>query len=108
MGFGRKPGGGPSRLKLWDEEGRLLFDGRISALEFEEACVVRLSEEFYGDPNPCEIHRSAVMRRAMMEIERALPPGQSARAKALPPRVLGFFGRYPLLSRLQMVGGEGE
>ncbi len=99
MAWGKKKNP-PARLLLTDARGNALFDAPMSQLRFEEDCVLRLSVEFYNDSAPCEIHRSAVMHRALLEIEQALAPGNPTRIEALPPRVAGFLGCYPGVDQL--------
>ena len=60
-------------LKIWDECGALIFSDELSALDVPEGIVLTLSREFFNDPHPCEIHRSAVLSRVFAELEEALP-----------------------------------
>lgn len=70
-------------LKIWNAKGTLLFSDEIKMLEIPEQMVLRLSREFFNDPNPCEIHRSAVMTRVFMELEQTLALGCRQKVVAL-------------------------
>lgn len=89
-------------LELTDAAGQVLFRDRPEALAFDEACVLALSLEFFNDPAPCLIHRSAVIQRAALEIAQALIPNQPTPLGALPPRVAGFLLGYPALAQLTL------
>lgn len=52
---------------LCDSE-KVLFEKRISSIPLNEECVIKKSIEFFDDPSPCMIHRSAVMLRLYMEV----------------------------------------
>jgi len=61
----------PSRLQLRDREGNLVFDDRIDRLKIRDDRVIELSILYYNDPEPCFIHRGAVLSRVLGEIEAA-------------------------------------
>ena len=50
----------------------ILYDGEVIALPFKDDSIIAGSIEFYNDPEPCMIHRSAVMSRYYMQIENWL------------------------------------
>lgn len=83
--FGRKKR--KRLLKIWDNEGKTLFCDELNALEIPESLILSLSKEFFNDPNPCEIHRSAVMTRVFMEFEEALKVGERRETWTLPKRL---------------------
>ena len=62
----------PAFLQLRDAEGSIIYDGRIDRMMVEEKHVIELSILFYNDPEPCFIHRGAVLSRIFGEIEAAL------------------------------------
>lgn len=62
--------------ELTGADGGTLFRGRISELPLSEKTILGKSMEFFQDPEPCYIHRSAVMMRLYTEISDAL--GESA------------------------------
>lgn len=82
-------------LTIADAMSRPLYEGPLFHMQFSEATVKALSIEFFRDPEPCHIHRSAVIQRTMMEIETTCPDGVSVALSALPLRIAGFFSCYP-------------
>ncbi len=93
MLFGKKP------VLLWmltikDAMSNVLYQGPLFSMRFAESTIKALSMEFFRDPEPCHIHRSAVIQRVMMEIELACPPGAAVPFSALSPRIAGFFSCY--------------
>lgn len=92
--FGRK------RKAVWmasllDAEGESLYLAPVDRLRFEEPVVVALSVEFFDDPSPCEIHRSAVVLRAIEEIRSACAGQEHRPVAGLSPRVQGLLSAYP-------------
>lgn len=92
--FGRK------RRSVWmasllDAQGLSLFLAPMDRLRFEEQLVLALSLEFFDDPSPCEIHRSAVVLRAIEEIRAACAADVHLPLCALSPRVRVLLGAYP-------------
>ncbi len=63
-------------IEIWDPDGHILFDGRITELAVPDRVVRDLSLKFFNDPEPCQIHRSAVLCRVFAELEAALAPGE--------------------------------
>lgn len=79
-----------------DASGAVLGRCPLNALPLREDTVIRLSIEFFGDPEPCMIHRSAVMSRMYMELfdylAAATASGLSEWAiEELPQRLGSFF-----------------
>lgn len=83
------------RLEVRDALGGALFSDFLERLTLPEETVLALSVEFFGDPEPCEIHRSAVLSRAHAEIEAALPTDAPREAAALGARVRMLLGAWP-------------
>ena len=54
-------------------EGATLFEGPAAEYQPPEAGTVALSIEFFNDPEPCEIHRSAVRSRAIQQLQECCP-----------------------------------
>lgn len=54
-------------LHLISNNQTLLYS-KLTSVPLREDAVLRLSEELFGDPEPCMIHRSAVMNRIYMEL----------------------------------------
>ena len=62
----------PAYLQLRDAEGIIIYDDRIDRMAVKEDHVIELSIQFYNDPEPCFIHRGAVLSRIFVELETAL------------------------------------
>ncbi len=45
---------------------------KLTNLPLKESAVLSKSIEFFNDPEPCMIHRGAVMKRLFLEMEDAL------------------------------------
>ena len=52
--------------------GSPVFSGRVSDLPINEKILLSKSVEFFSDPEPCYIHRSAVQARLYAEFEQWL------------------------------------
>ncbi len=81
-------------LTIKDAMSNVLYQGPLLNMQFAESTIKALSMEFFRDPEPCHIHRSAVIQRAMMEIEFACPEGMPVPFSDLSPRIAGFFSCY--------------
>ena len=53
-------------LRLYVES-RLIYDGLLKDLPLKEEIILQKSVEFFDDPDPCHIHRSAVRVRLVAE-----------------------------------------
>jgi len=53
------------RVQLGD---KVLFDGSLEDMQLKDEWIVKKSIEFFDDPEPCFIHRSAVAVRLLNEI----------------------------------------
>jgi hypothetical protein len=51
-------------------DGNVLYDGPVHSLPIKEARVIEGSIEFYDDPEPCMIHRGAVISRYYTMIDK--------------------------------------
>lgn len=56
------------RICFKDELDRIILEGKLTSLPLKEEFIISKSIEFFNDPEPCMIHRSAVMKRIFMEI----------------------------------------
>jgi len=55
--------------------GKVLFSGDLADLPLKDEWIIKKSIEFFNDPEPCFIHRSAVMIRLLNEIWDSAAPG---------------------------------
>ena len=92
--FGRKRKG-KHVLRIYDGEGRALFDGEPGGFELEEAQVLRLSEGYFGDPEPCHIHRAAVHGRAWLELCEGCEGRGRLAVNGLSEGLRAHLGHYP-------------
>ena len=53
-----------------------VYRGTLTDLPLKEEIILEKSEEFFNDPNPCFIHRSAVRVRLLAELEEAAGRGE--------------------------------
>ena len=83
---------------VWlDEAGRELAQLSPHQLKVPEPVIIQKSIEFFDDPEPCMIHRSAVLSRLLMELEQALPMGVACPVDQLPEPFRGYLeleGRF--------------
>jgi hypothetical protein len=89
-------------LCLYDENMKEIFRDKLHAFPLPEAVVLAYSEELFGDPEPCEIHRRAVQVRIYGEIAELLPQDEIVRAADLPDRVCLYYREFrPAFVRLE-------
>jgi len=50
------------------DHGEVVMEKKLTALPLKEDYIIEKSIEFFNDPEPCMIHRSAVMKRIYMQI----------------------------------------
>ncbi len=81
-----------TRVRIQDESGHTVFDDRIEHLTLPEEVVLSMCLEFFSDPAPCEIHRGAVVSRALGEIE--LNGAGRFFTAGLSERLRRYFARY--------------
>lgn len=58
-------------LTLYGAVGEEVYSGPLAAWKIPEREVIRLSVQYFDDPEPCHIHRSAVCQRAYLEMIQA-------------------------------------
>lgn len=78
-------------LILLDGEMKELLACRVGDYELPEKIVLALSEEYFGDPDPCEIHRGAVHNRVMMEITDFCAAGNTKKLSDFPEHARAWF-----------------
>lgn len=47
----------------------VILEKRLTSIPLKEEVIIAKSIEFFDDPEPCMIHRSAVMKRLYIEID---------------------------------------
>ncbi len=100
FGFRKKTAARP-QITLWGSGGDPLYKGPLTGLRLTDETIVSLSVHFFNDPEPCEIHRSAVLSRVFTEIEAALSVGATVEiADAGVPA--DYFAAYPDARRVRL------
>lgn len=56
---------------FYNREGEVFLKTETFCLPLKEKIIIQKSREFFDDPDPCYIHRSAVMNRLYFELEKA-------------------------------------
>lgn len=51
---------------------QLIYDNLLKDIPLKEEVILQKSMEFFDDPEPCQIHRSAVRVRLVAELEKEL------------------------------------
>lgn len=88
-------------LCLYDAQMKELYHDRLDLFPFPEAVILAASQEFFQDPQPCEIHRRAVQVRLSAELAQALPIGRLLSLEEMPPVLLLYCqGYHPAFVRL--------
>ena len=97
--------GGRRKAKPWitvlDARGEAIVDCPLSDFALPEATVLALSVEYFADPEPCEIHRAAVHKRAMMELLAHYTPDTNVPITALNVEHRRFFAPEARFVRLE-------
>ncbi len=57
------------KIIMLDRDNLEITEKKLTALPLKEEIIIKKSIEFYNDPEPCMIHRSAVMKRLYAELE---------------------------------------
>jgi hypothetical protein len=55
-------------VTLKNADGKIIFKRKVTGLPLAEKAIIAKSIEFYNDPEPCMIHRSAVMNRMYFDL----------------------------------------
>ena len=87
--------------------GNVLYDGRLTGLTLTEEMVKSLSVLFFDDPEPCEIHRSAVLSRVFMEIQEAIGSGEDTELSES-DALAAYFSFYPGVRRVRLYIGRSR
>jgi len=60
---------------------KVLFSGNLEDLPLKDEWIIKKSVEFFNDPEPCFIHRSAVAVRLLHEIRESAAGGGAAESE---------------------------
>ena len=91
---------------IYDKEDMVIFKGRIIALNLKEELIINMSIEYFNDPSPCFIHRSAVMKRLFVELEDYLESssdqGKSEwKMDEIPENIKNILSAYDTVNKIQ-------
>jgi hypothetical protein len=89
-------------VEILDGEGAPIFDGPLPGLRFPEKLIIGKSIEFFRDPEPCFIHRSAVVSRLVAEIDLLLRKQPELSIEALEESCPAYLGEYAGARRLRV------
>jgi hypothetical protein len=89
MLFGKKKKKTP-HIFLYNAADALMTECDLRDFALPEETVLALSVEYFNDPEPCEIHRGAVHKRAMMELAE-LSGGKKVPLHVLSEKQRGYF-----------------
>lgn len=78
-------------LTLLGEGGEPLLRQDLAEFELPEAAVLALSVRYFNDPEPCEIHRSAVHKCAMLDLVALCRSQPTVPLEQLTEEQRGFF-----------------
>jgi hypothetical protein len=81
-------------LVIYDGSGNAMKKIRLSELLVPDDIIIEKSIEFFRDPSPCVIHRTAVLSRLMMELEKALCAGGITPLGSLPADLMHYLSGY--------------
>ena len=59
-------------IRVLDQNGSIIYEGLPSNLPFPEEVILEKCLLYFNDPEPCYIHRGAVIMRMAAEILKAL------------------------------------
>jgi hypothetical protein len=93
-------------VRILDGEGRPVFDGPLRDLRFPEKLIIRKSIEFFRDPDPCFIHRSAVVSRLVAELDLLLREEPELSLEELEKSCPDYLGEYAGARRLRIKKAE--
>ena len=74
-----------SILTVRDADGVILAEAPSAMFPYEEAGIICSSIEFYHDPEPCEIHRGAIISRTAASFKMVCSAGQTVDVRTLEP-----------------------
>ena len=71
------------RIRITDDSGEVLLDKKLTGMPLRESAIIDATKEYYNDPYPCIIRRSAVMKIMFSQIEDMLKGWESALPKTI-------------------------
>lgn len=89
--FGRKTRRKAVCIELYDVHSAPLRRCPIAEFPLPEEIVLMLSVRYFNDPEPCEIHRAAVQKRAMLELTEVCGTSGPVALEALPAEMRAYF-----------------
>ncbi|MDR0450684.1 MAG: hypothetical protein LBH26_05425 [Treponema sp.] len=94
-------------VQILGREGAPIFDGPLQSLRFPEKLIIEKSVEFFRDPEPCFIHRSAVVSRLVAELDLLLREDPDLSLEALEEKCPAYLGEYAGGRRLRIKKAAG-
>jgi hypothetical protein len=91
---GKKSAGAFPDVQILNGQGTLLFEGPLQNLRFSEKLIIKKSIQFFHDPEPCFIHRSAVASRLFAELDLLLKEQPDISTEALEKDCPGYLDEY--------------
>lgn len=95
----------PQRIRI-DGPAGAMYDGTLTLIKIPESLIIELSIEFFDDPEPCHIHRGAVLKRVYMEINMLLGNNSVTPVADLPESVLRYLKAYEGITSVTMYREE--
>lgn len=89
-------------VQILDGQGASIYDGPLQGLRFPEKLIIGKSIEFFHDPEPCFIHRSAVASRLVGEIDLLLRKQPELFVETLEESCPAYLGEYAGARRLRL------
>lgn len=80
-----------THIILYRAGGGVLAQYPLHSYPLPEATILSLSVQYFDDPEPCHIHRSAVLARAMEELASLCPEGEAVPIGTLPAQQQAYF-----------------
>ena len=97
MFFNPKKKAAPS-IRLYSQNA-LVYEGLLKDIPLKESVILEKSIQFFNDPEPCHIHRSAVRVRLTEELLRQLAVCDSPKACPL----LEVYSDLPSIERFELI-----
>ena len=95
------------RICMKRMDGTPIYTGLAVKIEFPEPLILAKSVEFFKDPEPCYIHRGAVITRLSLELEETLErlfiEAKIISSKSINESLPGYLGSYPEIAQIQKV-----